>query len=135
MRDLTKIKTLYVDDMGTIRNAFKKYFGELEFQSVEGALDGVEAWAKIKRANQSGTPFALILSDWNMPKLEGIDLLRMIRAHPDAGVHTARFIMIAGSDEKFRRAVESGADTVLSKPFTAHALRNKIEFIFRHDED
>jgi two-component system chemotaxis response regulator CheY len=133
MRDLTKIKTLYVDDMSTIRGVFKKHFGHLEFKNVDGASDGIEAWMQIKKASQSGEPFELILCDWNMPKLEGIDLLRMIRAHPEAEIHGARFIMIAGSDEKYRRAVESGADSILSKPFTTHSLKKKIEFVFRHD--
>src|ERR1035437_3778841 len=67
-----------------------------------------------------------------MPKLEGIDLLRVIRAHPDAEIHATRFVMIAGSDEKYRRSMESGADSILTKPFTTNSLRKKIEFGFRH---
>jgi len=133
MRELTKIKTLYVDDMSTIRSVFRKHFASLEFTDVDGASDGVEAWVQIKKAHQSGAPYELILCDWNMPKLDGIDLLRMLRSHPDAPIRDARFIMVAGSDEKYRRSVDSGADSVLAKPFTTSALERRIEFLFRHD--
>jgi two-component system chemotaxis response regulator CheY len=135
MRDLTKIKTLYVDDMSTIRSVLKKHFVQLDFADVEGASDGVDAWVQIKKANQSGAPFELILCDWIMPKLDGIDLLRMIRSHPDAGIREARFIMIAGSDDKFRRAMDAGADNVLAKPFSTSVLEKKIEFVFRRDAE
>ena len=125
--------TLYADDMGTIRSVLKKHSASLEFDDADGAADGVDAWVQIKKAHLSGRPYELILCDWNMPKLDGIDLLRMLRSHPDAGIRDARFIMIAGSDEKYRRALDSGADSVLAKPFTTGALQKKIEFLFRHD--
>lgn len=133
MRELTKIKTLYVDDMGTIRSVLKKHFASLEFDAADAASDGVDAWVMIKKAHQSGRPYELVLCDWNMPKLDGIDLLRMLRAHPDAGIRDARFIMIAGSDEKYRRAMDAGADSVIAKPFTTSSLEKKISFLFRHD--
>lgn len=135
MRDLHKIRTLYIDDMSTVRNVLKKIFEELHVESVDSASNGSEAWTKIREASTAGKPYDLILCDWHMPELLGIDLVGMLRLDPDPNIRNVRFVMITGSDEKIRQAIERGVDNFIAKPFSADQLRKKIEFVFRFDAE
>ena len=72
-------KILVIDDMKTMRMVMKKCLKELGFTNLAEADDGETAWPLIDQEASAGTPFQLILSDWNMPKLSGLDLLKKIR--------------------------------------------------------
>jgi two-component system chemotaxis response regulator CheY len=118
----TGIKVLVVDDFPTMRRIVKNLIKQVGFESIDEAEDGQQAWNKLKSGN-----FGLILCDWNMPKMEGIDLLKNIRQ--DAALKDIPFIMITAEAEKEKviEALKAGVDNYIVKPFTAEVLREKLE--------
>ena len=75
-------------------------------------------------------PYQLVISDYNMPKLDGLGLLRAVRSHPP--ISKTAFIMLTGRADKdlVQRAVQFGVNNYLVKPFTVATLREKIEAVF-----
>ncbi len=130
MTSFTTKKILMVDDMTTIRNILKKDLESIGCKDYGFAEDGEDAWQKILKQAET-SPYELILCDWNMPRLTGLELLQRIRAHSIPKIREVRFLMITGSDEKVKTAMDAGADNFISKPFTAEDLKKKIEFIMR----
>jgi len=122
MPNASQIKVLIVDDRLTSRMLLRDGLQELGITQVEMAVDG-EAGLKSIMAK----PAHLVISDFNMPKLDGIELLRAIRAHePTRG---AGFIMLTGKDDAslIKRAYQYGANNYLTKPFTIPDLKSQIE--------
>ena len=76
-----KMKILIVDDMSTMRKIVKNMLQKMGFSEFQEAPDGQPAWELIQQADQLGKPFGLVVSDWNMPGMTGLDLLKNIRAH------------------------------------------------------
>lgn len=119
------IKTLVVDDQLTMRALVRSGLYQLGFSQVEEAPDGEEALRKILQQ-----PVHLVLSDFNMPKLDGLSLLRALRAHgPTSKV---AFIMLTGraDNDLVQRAAQFGVNNYLVKPFTVATLKTKIEEVF-----
>ena len=114
------MKALVVDDSLTIRRIVIKALGLVGITDAREAADGAEA---LKATQEQD--FDLILLDWNMPKLTGIETLRALR---QAGKKTP-VIMVTTEAEKSRviEAIKTGANDYLIKPFTADTLREKLE--------
>ena len=119
----TAIRILVVDDMLTIRKIAKKILGELHFSNIREAADGLEAWNIISNEE----PFDIIFSDWNMPRMNGLELLHKLRSHPEYS--EIPFIMLtAESDmDHVRIAAEAGVDNYILKPFTGDTFKAKLE--------
>ncbi len=119
------IRVLVVDDQQTIRSLVRNGLQQLGFVEVVEAIDGEDALRKL-----IGQKFHLIISDFNMPNLDGLGLLRAVRAH-DALKGTG-FIMLTGRADKelVQRAVQFGVNNYLVKPFTVATLKEKIEGVF-----
>lgn len=116
-------KILVVDDMLTIRKIAKKILTDLHFKNIHEASDGNEAWSIINKEK----PFDLIICDWNMPKLTGLDLLKKIRSTPEIA-ETPFILLTAESDmAQVKIAIQSGVDDYVLKPFTADILKNRLE--------
>lgn len=109
-----KIKVLVVDDFPTMRRIVKNLLKQLGFENIDEADDGVNALAKLKNGG-----FGLVVSDWNMPNMEGIDLLRAVRQEPS--VKDIPFLMVTAEAEKEKviEAIKAGVDNYIVKPFTA----------------
>jgi two-component system chemotaxis response regulator CheY len=120
------IRVLIVDDQQTIRSLVRNGMQQLGFSHFAEAADGEEGL----RAMLNPQPPTLVISDFNMPKLDGLGLLRAIRAHPP--VRTTAFIMLTGraDGELVKRAVQFGVNNYLVKPFTVATLKEKIEAVF-----
>jgi two-component system chemotaxis response regulator CheY len=119
----TAVKILVVDDMLTIRKIAKKILTELHFKNIHEASDGNEAWQIINKEK----PFDLIICDWNMPKLTGLELLKKIRSTPEVA-ETPFILLTAESDmAQVKIAIEAGVDDYVLKPFTADILKNRLE--------
>jgi two-component system chemotaxis response regulator CheY len=118
------MKVLIVDDQLTSRLLIRGALQEIGISEIEMAGDGEEA-LKI----MMGKPAHLVISDFNMPKLDGIGLLRAIRAHPPT--HKAPFIMLTGKGDKelMQRAAQCGVNNFLAKPFTTPVLKAQIEAV------
>jgi two-component system chemotaxis response regulator CheY len=111
---------LVVDDSGTMRKIIVRALNSLGISDIAEAGDGVEAW-NLFRVQK----FDLVMTDWNMPEMNGIDLLRNIRTvNKEVPV-----IMITTEGEKCRvvEAIQAGVSDYLCKPFEFEALRSKIE--------
>lgn len=119
------MKFLVVDDFSTMRRIVRNLLKELGFTNVDEAEDGVNALHKLK----NGT-YEFVITDWNMPNMTGIDLLKNIRA--DARLKALPVLMITAEAKKENiiEAAQSGASGYIVKPFTAAVLEEKLNKIF-----
>jgi two-component system chemotaxis response regulator CheY len=119
------IKVLVVDDFPTMRRIVKNLLKQLGFENIDEAEDGVQALNKLKSGN-----YGLVVSDWNMPNMEGIDLLRNIRQESEP-LKNIPFLMVTAEAEKEKviEAIKAGVDNYIVKPFTAEVLKEKLEKI------
>ena len=113
---------LIVDDYKTMLRIIRNLLKQLDFENVEEATDGAEALAKMRAGN-----FGLVISDWNMAPMTGLDLLKEVRA--DARLKSTPFIMITAESktENVMAAKDAGVSNYIVKPFNAETLRGKIE--------
>jgi len=118
-------KFLVVDDFSTMRRIVRNLLKELGFSNVQEAEDGVDALNKLR-----GEAFDFVVSDWNMPNMTGIDLLRAIRA--DANLKHLPVLMVTAEAKKENiiMAAQAGASGYVVKPFTAATLDEKLKKIF-----
>lgn len=120
-----EMNILVVDDFSTMRRIVKNLLKELGFNHFDEADDGATAWPMV----QTGK-YDFIVSDWNMPKMTGIDLLRRVRA--DGNLKDTPFLLITAEAKRSQilEAAQSGVDGYIVKPFTAATLNGKIHKIF-----
>lgn len=120
-----KMKFLVVDDFSTMRRIVRNLLKELGFANVDEAEDGVIALQKLKASE-----FDFVVTDWNMPNMTGIELLRAIRA--DAALKALPVLMITAEAKKENiiEAAQAGASGYIVKPFTAGTLSEKLNKIF-----
>ena len=124
------MQVLAVDDSSTIKLLLKQIFGHLELENYTIASNGAAAKEFLLSAWTDGSPYDLVLCDWNMPDIEGIDVLRWVRSHKEPAIQRVKFIMITSSDEKVRIAMDEGANNFVSKPMDKDSIKRKIDFVF-----
>jgi two-component system chemotaxis response regulator CheY len=119
------LNCLVVDDQQTIRSLVRSGLQELGVRNMHEAPDGEEGLRQMLTR-----PYQLVISDYNMPKLDGLRLLRAVRSHPP--ISKTAFIMLTGRADKdlVQRAVQFGVNNYLVNPFTVATLREKIEAVF-----
>ncbi len=120
-----KMKILVVDDFSTMRRITKNILKQIGFENIEEAEDGAQAYAKLKMGG-----FGFVISDWNMPNMDGLDLLKAVRADP--ALKNIPFLMVTAEAEKDKviEAIRSGVNNYVVKPFTAEVLKEKMDRIF-----
>ena len=123
-------KILIVDDMSTMRKIIKNMLGKMGCNNLTEAEDGAPAWEMIQQAHESGQPYQFIVSDWNMPGMTGLDLLKNIRS--DERFKTLPFLMITAEAEQANVviAVKAGVSNFIVKPFSIVTLKEKIDKVF-----
>jgi two-component system chemotaxis response regulator CheY len=123
--DPSKIKFLVVDDFSTMRRIVRNLLKELGFTNVDKAEDGVVALQKLKSGG-----FDFVVSDWNMPNMDGLELLQIVRA--DSALKQLPVLMITAEAKKENiiAAAQAGASGYIVKPFTAATLSEKLTKIF-----
>ena len=116
---------LVVDDQMTMRSLVRTSLQQLGVREIREAADG-----EIALRDVISKPAHLIISDYNMPNLDGLGLLRAVRAHPPTS--KTAFIMLTGRADRelVQRAVQFGVNNYLVKPFTTQTLKEKIEAVF-----
>jgi two-component system chemotaxis response regulator CheY len=121
----TSMKVLVVDDMSTMRRIVKNVLKQIGYSDIVEAENGQEALNKLKDGG-----FGLIVSDWNMPIMPGIELLRAVRADQD--LKGLPFLMVTSEAQKENiiEAIQAGVSNYVVKPFTAEALQEKLNKIF-----
>lgn len=119
------LRILVVDDFPTMRRIVRNLLKELGFMNVDEAEDGVGGLAKL----QSGE-YAIVVSDWNMPNMDGLTLLKTIRADPKLATLPVLMVTAEAKKENIVAAALAGANGYVVKPFTAAILEEKITRIF-----
>lgn len=126
MADLDfNMKILIVDDFSTMRRIEKNILKHIGFSHIDEAGDGKEALQKLKSKK-----YDLVISDWNMPVMEGIELLRAVRRDDD--LKHLPFLMVTAEAEKASvlMAIKEGVSNYVVKPFTEEVIKGKIQQIF-----
>jgi two-component system chemotaxis response regulator CheY len=119
------IKTLIVDDQQTMRSLVRTSLHAIGITNTREVADGEDALRAML-----ASPTQLVITDFNMPKLDGLGLLRAIRAH--GPISKTAVIMLTGRADRdlVQRAVQFGVNNYLVKPFTTQTLKEKIEAVF-----
>ncbi len=120
------LKFLVVDDFSTMRRIVRNLLKELGFTNVDEAEDGAVALQKLKNVGN----FQFVVSDWNMPNMTGIELLKAIRADESLKHLPVLMITAEAKKENIVEAAQSGASGYIVKPFTAAVLEEKMNKIF-----
>jgi len=119
------MKVLIVDDMLTMRRILRSVLQEIGYTNVQEAKDGEEAFNTLKIGG-----YGLVVADWNMPVMTGLELLKAIRA--DAELKTLPVLMVTAEAQKENiiEVVQAGVSGYIVKPFTGDGLQEKLVKIF-----
>jgi two-component system chemotaxis response regulator CheY len=119
------MKILVVDDFSTMRRIIKNLLKELGFSNIEEADDGATALPMLKQGN-----FDFLVTDWNMPGMTGIDLLKAVRADPALVNLPVLMVTAEAKREQIIMAAQAGVNGYVVKPFNGPTLKEKIDKIF-----
>jgi two-component system chemotaxis response regulator CheY len=121
-----KMPVLVVDDFATMRKVVRNILRQIGYENIAEAENGEEALRLAK-----SKPFGLIISDWNMPVMTGIDFLRALRA--DEKTKSVPFLMVTAEalKENIIEALKAGASNYIVKPFTPDTLSQKLNMILK----
>lgn len=119
------IRILVVDDFPTMRRIVKNLLKDLGFDNVDEAEDGAMGLEKLR-----GGQFDFVLSDWNMPNMDGLDMLKAIRADEKLKDLPVLMVTAEAKKENIIAAAKAGANGYVVKPFTAATLEEKINQVF-----
>ena len=125
MPQASSISVLVVDDQLTMRALIRNALQQIGFKDIREAPDGEEALK-----NLLAKPANLVISDFNMPKMDGIEFLQAVRSNPNT--KKAAFIILTAQGDRalVQKAAQMGANNVLAKPFTIEKMRAAIEAVF-----
>lgn len=120
-----KMPILIVDDYNTMRRIVRNLLKQLGFENADEAADGKEAFEKMKAKT-----YGLVVSDWNMEPMSGLELLKLVRA--DAQLKATPFIMVTAESkpENVIIAKKAGVSNYIVKPFNAETLKTKMSSVF-----
>lgn len=123
------MKILIVDDFSTMRRIIKNLLRDLGFSNTHEADDGATALPMLKSGD-----FDFLVTDWNMPGMQGIDLLKAVRA--DAKLSSLPVLMVTAESKRDQivEAAQAGVNGYIVKPFTAQTLKEKIDKIWERIE-
>lgn len=119
------MKILVVDDFPTMRRIIKNLLKDLGFENVDEAEDGVMGLEKLRNGN-----FDFVVSDWNMPNMDGLAMLQQIRASETLAKLPVLMVTAEAKKENIIAAAQAGASGYVVKPFTAATLEEKLNKIF-----
>lgn len=123
-------KFLVVDDFATMRKIIKKVLNELGYTNIEEADDGLKALPMLQSAQAQGVPFQCVISDWNMPGMTGIDLLKNCKGDPNLAKLPFMLVTAESEQKNIIEAAKAGVSDYVVKPFNAATLRGKLERIY-----
>ena len=122
----TNMKILVVDDFSTMRRIIKNLLKDLGFSNIQEADDGNTALPMLNKGD-----FDFVVTDWNMPGMQGIDLLRAIRADDKLKHLPVLMVTAEAKKEQIVAAAQAGVNGYVVKPFTAATLKEKLDKIFQ----
>jgi len=124
----TDINVLIVDDMAAMRKILRTLLSQLGFKNVDEAEDGKQALDKLR---QDPNKYDLVITDWNMPNMTGIELVQAIRSDENLRHLPVLMVTAEAKKENVLMAIKAGVNNYIVKPFTAETLKEKIEAIFK----
>lgn len=119
------MRVLVVDDFSTMRRIIKNILRQLGFTNIIEADDGTSAWEVLGKDR-----IDFIISDWNMPQMTGIELLRKVRSSEEFGDLPFLMVTAEAQQENILEAVQAKVSNYIVKPFTAEVMKQKIDKIF-----
>ncbi|MFT0531526.1 chemotaxis response regulator CheY [Castellaniella hirudinis] len=119
------LKILVVDDFPTMRRIIKNLLKDLGYENVDEAEDGAQGLEKLRNGG-----FEFVVSDWNMPNMDGLTMLQNIRADPGLSALPVLMVTAEAKKENIIAAAQAGASGYVVKPFTAATLEEKLNKIF-----
>jgi two-component system, chemotaxis family, chemotaxis protein CheY len=118
-------KFLVVDDFSTMRRIVRNLLKELGYSNVDEAEDGAMGLSKLKTGD-----YEFVVSDWNMPNMDGLTMLQQMRADPKLANIPVLMVTAEAKKENIIAAAQAGANGYVVKPFTAATLDEKLAKIF-----
>jgi two-component system chemotaxis response regulator CheY len=118
------LKILVVDDFATMRRIIRSLLQDLGFSNVSEADDGKTAWPMLQAGN-----FDLLVTDWNMPGMPGLELIKAVRADPRLARLPVLMLTAEAKREQIVEAAQAGVNGYVIKPFTAETLKAKLDKI------
>lgn len=117
---------IVIDDFATMRKIVKKILTELGYSNIDEAEDGSKAFPLIQNALKTGQPYTCIISDWNMPNMTGLELLKACKADND--LKSIPFVLVTaeGEQKQIIEAAKAGVSDYVVKPFNAQTLKEKL---------
>lgn len=125
----TNMKILIVDDFSTMRRIIKNLLRDLGYTNTQEADDGMTALPMLQADN-----YDFLITDWNMPGMQGIELLKNLRKDPKLAKLPVLMVTAEQKREQIVEAAQAGVNGYIVKPFTAVTLKEKIEKIFERLE-
>lgn len=124
-------KFLVIDDFKTMRTIVKKTLSNLGYTNVVEAEDGVQAYQVMQQAVKDSSPIQVVVSDWNMPNMTGLDLLKKCRG--DEFYKAVPFILVTAENEQKQvlEAAKAGVSNYIVKPFTPVQFQQKLEQVYQ----
>ncbi len=124
------MKIMVVDPVTTMRKMIKQNLLQMGFKNVTEAEDGASAWQLIQESVANKTPYEFIISEWEMPGMPGLELLKNIRSTP--ATQKLPFLMMTSDTNQTTvvTAVQAGVNNLVVKPFSVATLKEKIDKIF-----
>jgi two-component system chemotaxis response regulator CheY len=120
----TELRFLVVDDFSTMRRIVKNFLNDLGYKNVTEADDGKTALPILKQGN-----IDFLVTDWNMPGMPGLELLKAVRSDPQLAKLPVLLVTAEAKREQIVEAAQAGVNGYVVKPFTAQTLKEKIEKI------
>ena len=123
-------RILVADDMPTIRDLVKAQLKNMGFRTILEAADGEQAMNVLISNSQAGTPIQLVISDWNMPKMTGLEFLKQVRASNDWA--NLPFVLLTSESERDQvtEAILAGVSQYVVKPFAAKIFEEKLKGVW-----
>jgi two-component system chemotaxis response regulator CheY len=121
-----RMKVLVADDFATMRKIVRNILKQIGFDDIVEAEDGQAAMQVLRNEN-----IGLVVTDWNMPNMSGLELLQKIRTNPKTANLPVLMVTAEGLKENVVTAVKAGVNNYVVKPFTAEVLQEKLEQIFK----
>lgn len=120
-------RILLAEDTEITRAILKQMLGKLGYKRVTEVDNGVDAWEEIERSLRSQSPFKLLIIDWNMPRMNGLELLKKLQSFEET--KNMAFILLTSNTEKEQvvHAITEGVNVYIAKPFPAAILEKKMK--------
>ena len=125
------MKILVVDDSSTMRRIIVNTLARLGYKDVVQAADGVEAWDAL----QNNPDIGVVITDWNMPNMNGLELVKKIRAQDKYKLMPIIMVTTEGGKKEVIIALKAGVNNYIVKPFTPQVLKEKLEGVLGKNEE